>query len=122
MLTYHVPLYQHKYSFERFHSKIIHVVLPPEISQNAPGAKLDLKDWRPNFKVQEAQRDELWRQLKEKLEPQVDDLIMKADLDEIPKVDVLEQLACAEDDLPQTPICLGTGTDGFFVSRMIGVS
>ena len=107
-------LKNHWNNFAKFHSKMVLVEIPHEISQET-GAKISLEDWRPNFKIQEAQRDELWRQLKEKLDPQRDDLIVKADLDEIPKPAIIEQLACSDShELPPTPICLGTGTEGFY--------
>mmetsp|Transcript_29172 Transcript_29172/g.53804 ORF Transcript_29172/g.53804 Transcript_29172/m.53804 type:complete len:610 (-) Transcript_29172:287-2116(-) len=106
-------LTNHWVDFERFHSKMVLYVIPPEISRGT-GAKVDLIDFRPNFKVQEAQRDDLWRHLKQKLNPHEDDLIIKADLDEIPRPSVIEKLACDPPGmLPRTPICLET-KDSFY--------
>ena len=44
-------LTNHWDDFERFHSKMVLYVIPPEISRGT-GAKVDLVDFRPNFKVQ----------------------------------------------------------------------
>lgn len=99
--------------FEKFHEKMVLYVIPEEISRGT-GAAVDLVDFRPNFKVQEAQRDDLWRHLQLKLKPAEDDLIIKADLDEIPRPHVIEKLACdPPGKLQRTPICLNT-KDSFY--------
>ncbi|KAL3771197.1 hypothetical protein ACHAW5_008905 [Stephanodiscus triporus] len=100
--------------FERFHSKMVLFVIPPEISQGT-GAQIDLVDFRPNFKIQTAQREEVWRKMKEQLNPGIDDLIIIADIDEVPRPSVMEKLACyPPTKLPRTPICLETGVGGFY--------
>jgi hypothetical protein len=89
--------------FKKFHSKIVLVVLPPEAS--LPGAKT-------SFGIENLQRVVSWSLLKERVNPSPNDLIIIADLDEIPRPNVLENLACSV-DLPKTPICLQT-KDSFY--------
>lgn len=99
--------------FARFHSKMVLRVIPPEISVGT-GAAVDLKNYGPNFKIQQAQRDELWRVLVRDVHPQKEDLIVRADLDEVPRPEVIEKLACDPPGaLPETPICLET-KDSFY--------
>ncbi|KAL3822645.1 hypothetical protein ACHAXA_001798 [Cyclostephanos tholiformis] len=110
------PLYltTHWEDFRKFHSKMVLYVIPPEISEGT-GARVDLVDFRPNFKIQTAQREEVWRKMKERLNPTRDDLIIIADTDEIPRPGAIEKLACAPPTkLPRTPICLESGVGGFY--------
>lgn len=102
-------LTNHWKDFAKFHSKMVLHVIPPERSQRTGGEVSLGEDWRLNFKIQEAQRDEMWRILKSKLNPREEDLIIKADLDEIPRPSAIEELACSPRGmLPDTPICLET--------------
>eukprot|EP00568_Trieres_chinensis_P012122 CAMPEP_0183299462 /NCGR_PEP_ID=MMETSP0160_2-20130417/6198_1 /TAXON_ID=2839 ORGANISM="Odontella Sinensis, Strain Grunow 1884" /NCGR_SAMPLE_ID=MMETSP0160_2 /ASSEMBLY_ACC=CAM_ASM_000250 /LENGTH=303 /DNA_ID=CAMNT_0025461717 /DNA_START=261 /DNA_END=1172 /DNA_ORIENTATION=- len=106
-------LTDHWRDFSKFHSKMILHVIPPNISQHT-GAKVDKKDYGKNFGIRTAQREEMWRVMKEKLYPGEEDLIIGADLDEIPRPSVLEKLACDPPGvLPKTPICLQT-KDSFY--------
>jgi hypothetical protein len=89
--------------FKKFHSKIVLEVLPPEASHGAANG---------TFGIQEMQRQIHWKQLKERINPSPTDLIIIADMDEIPRPDAIEKLACAV-DLPKTPICLQT-KDSFY--------
>jgi beta-1,4-mannosyl-glycoprotein beta-1,4-N-acetylglucosaminyltransferase len=89
--------------FKKFHSKIVLEVLPPEASQGAAN---------DTFGIQSLQRKVHWNLLKEKIEPSNDDLIIYSDLDELPRPDEIEKLAC-EVNLPRTPICLET-KDSFY--------
>jgi beta-1,4-mannosyl-glycoprotein beta-1,4-N-acetylglucosaminyltransferase len=91
--------------FKKFHSKIVLEVLPPEASQGAANT---------TFGINELQRSVHWNLLKEKIKPSLnpDDLIIYSDLDELPRPDEIEKLAC-EVNLPRTPICLET-KDSFF--------
>ena len=110
------PLYltAHWKDFYRFRSKMVLFVIPPEISHGT-GAQVDLVNFRPNFKIQEAQREEVWRKMKEQLNPGNDDLIIIADIDEVPRPEVVEKLACdPPTKLPPTPICLESGVGGFY--------
>mmetsp|Transcript_17545 Transcript_17545/g.37991 ORF Transcript_17545/g.37991 Transcript_17545/m.37991 type:complete len:594 (-) Transcript_17545:2281-4062(-) len=107
-------LADHWSDFERFHSKMVLITIDPVISQGT-GAKVDLVDFRPNFNIQVAQRDELWRQLKKLGNLREDDLIIKADLDEIPRPSIIEELACIPPGkLPHSPICLETMESFFY--------
>lgn len=108
-------LTDHWKDFERFHSKIVLNVLSENTSRSVEGAKVDTEDWRPNFKVQEKQREVMWQDMKRLVDPSGDDLIIKADLDEIPRPHVIEELACAspDEDKLKTPVCLET-KDSFY--------
>jgi beta-1,4-mannosyl-glycoprotein beta-1,4-N-acetylglucosaminyltransferase len=103
------PLYltEHMADFEQFKSKIVIHVIPPEISSQTT--------YTGSYAIEMAQRDQVWpgiQRLLPDLQPQ--DLIMFADLDEIPRPEIIEKLACdPPDQLPRTPICLST-TQGFF--------
>lgn len=73
---------------------------------------MDLNDWKPNFEVQNAQRENMWAAVLEKLNPEGEDLMIGADLDELPRPEVIEELACRE-MMPRMPVCLET-TDTFY--------
>ena len=97
---------EHWEDFHRFHSKMVVNVIPPEISYNT---KYD-----GSYAYEMAQRDEEWGALQRLLHPQEDDLLIFSDLDEIPRPDVIERLACAPSNkLPKMPVCLRT-QDSFY--------
>lgn len=106
-------LTDHWENFEKFHSKMVLNVLPEHASRKVEGARVDTTDWKPNFKVQEKQRKVMWQDLKRLVAPSKDDLIIRADLDELPRPHVIEELACASPDKLRTPICLQT-KDSFY--------
>lgn len=102
------PLYltDHMKDFERFKSKMVVNVVPPEISANTK--------YTGPYAIEMAQRDAVNEALKEMVNPQPTDLLIHADLDEIPRPGVIEKLACdSPDELPKTPICLHT-KDAFY--------
>ena len=80
--------------FARFHGKMVLHVIPEEVGRGVAGSRVDLVDWRANFKVQERQRESMWAHLVEALNVTDEDLIIKADLDELPRPGVVEELAC----------------------------
>lgn len=88
--------------FERFRSKMVVNVVPPEVSHKT---KYD-----GSYAYEMAQRDYEWDALIRMVNPQPDDLLIFADLDEIPRPDVIERLAC---DSNVVPSCLHT-RDGFY--------
>ena len=90
--------------FQKFHSKIILEVLPPEASQGANNNTF--------FGIEAWQRRVHWNLLKDKIKLNVDDLIIYSDMDELPRPDEIEKLACKV-NLPRTPICLET-KDSFY--------
>jgi len=99
-------LTNHWKDFSKFHSKIQLLVLDKNVSEGAANGA---------FNIQNQQRDELCRKVKEKLNPGEEDLFIWADLDEIPRPHEVEKLACAQNGtLPETPICLKTSKDGFY--------
>lgn len=96
-------LTNHWNDFKRFHSKMVLHVITPEISQTPRSSEKSLS----HFTIEGRQRDAQWDALKERLNPQPDDLIIISDLDEFPRPEVIEKLACEpHNSLPKTPICL----------------
>ena len=103
-------LTNHWKDFSKFHSKIQLLVLDKNVSDGAANG---------TFSIQIQQRDELWRKVKEKLNPGEEDLFIWADLDEIPRPHEVEKLACAQNGtLPETPICLKTSKGNFTINYL----
>ncbi|KAL3797246.1 hypothetical protein HJC23_004538 [Cyclotella cryptica] len=102
------PLYvtEHWDDFERFQSKMVIHVIPPEISLNTT--------YHGSYAIEMAQRDREWHAIQQVLNPKPDDLLIFADLDEIPRPGTIEKLACDPPDrMPPTPVCLHT-KDSFY--------
>jgi beta-1,4-mannosyl-glycoprotein beta-1,4-N-acetylglucosaminyltransferase len=98
---------EHMADFEKFKSKMVVNVIPPEVSQQTT--------YSGSYAIEMAQRDQVWPGIQRLLDLQPQDLLMFADLDEIPRTDIIEELACNTNELqlPATPICLTT-QQGFF--------
>ena len=91
-------------NFEKFQSKMAINVVPPEVSYNT---KYD-----GPYAIEMAQRDYEWDALVRMVNPQPDDLLIFADLDEIPRPDIIERMAC--DDSNVVPSCLHTQASFYY--------
>ena len=114
-------LTDHWKDFEKFHSKIVLNVMPINASRDVEGAKVDIEDWKPNFKVQEKQRMVMWQDLQRLVAPSMEDLIIRADLDELPRPHVIEELACTPPGVDlNTPLCLKTKDSFYYYNYKVG--
>ena len=99
------PLYltEHWEDFKKFHTKMVVNIIPPEVSFNTK--------YTGNLAIEMAQRDKELGSIQKLLSPHPEDLLIFADLDEIPRPHEIEKLACGS--LPQMPVCLTT-SDSFY--------